>query len=537
MPDIRPIPWSDLRLGGELGRRCQLSFQRLEDYTPAFTLTGNPGWPADREGRAVLGQVLIGRAVQRVSSQTTLLLAGMPGGVLGVPLDPAAIDEQQVAGHSWLLRGLCEHHAWLGQAEVLARIRRIVDELFLPLRGRFVGYPIDPARRGPQGGGPAGEHLGGTLDGWRLSSDIGCAFIALDGLTHAYEIDPRPALAALIEEAIARFRELDPVAVGNQTHATLTCMRALLRWHRLLGRPELLAHVQRLFDIYLGTASTEQHHNWNWFGRPQWTEPCAVVDAFEVAIGLWRATGEAARLAQAQEILFTGLARQRHNGGYGCDICTGALNQTAVASFKNIYEGHWCCTMRGAEGLARAAEHSWCVDGSRVLLPWQGDSTATLHLPSGTWTVRQESRYPEDGVSRFTVVAAPAGGTLELALYAAPWIERNRASGVEAWDGDWAIVRLPARVGATLTVELPIGLRRQPALGGMHASHVSFRHGPLLLGVLGAARPAAALGQPTRLDGARYRAADGSVLAPLGEATWLPEAECRVDQREALFAV
>jgi hypothetical protein len=537
MSDIRPIAWEDLTLGGDLGRRSQLSFQRLEDYTPAFALPGNVGWPADKEGRAVLGQVLIGRTVHSASTQTALLLAGMPIGVLGPTLDLAAIDEQQISGHSWLLRGLCEHYTWRHQAEVLTRIRRIVDDLFLPLSGRFAGYPIDPVQRGPQGGGPTGEHLGGTLDGWRLSSDIGCAFIGLDGLTHAYELDPRPAVARLIEEIIARFRELDPVAVGNQTHATLTCLRALLRWHRLFGRPELLAHVQRLFDTYLDIASTEQHQNWNWFGRPQWTEPCAVVDAFEIAVGLWRATNDSSRLAAAQEILFTGLARQRHNGGYGCDICTGALGQTAVAIFQDIYESHWCCTMRGAEGWARAAEHSWCLDGARVRLPWQSDSTAVLRLSGGTWTVRQSSRHPEDGTSVFTVVDAPADGRLELLLYVAPWVDRSRVTGVTSWDGDWAVVHLPAQKGAPVIVELPFGLRRQPALGDLRGTHVSFRHGPLLLGVAGQARPVATLGHPVRMDGVRYRAADGSVLAPVSEATWLSEVECRTDVREVLFAI
>ena len=537
MTAITTTPWNRVTLRGQLGRRCRLSFQRLEDYTPAFTLIGNAGWPGDREGRAVLGQVVIGQAVHQVSTQTELLLAGMPLGVLGPTPDPVVADEQQIAGHGWLLRGLCEYYAWKPQTEVLERIRRIVDELFLPLRGRFARYPIDAVQRGAHGGGPAGELVGEIINGWKLSSDIGCAFIGLDGLAHAYVVDPRPEVASLIEEAITRFVELNPVAVGNQTHATLTCMRALLRWHGEHGRPELVEHVRQLFDIYVRTASTEHHHNWNWFGRPEWTEPCAVVDAFEVALGLWRATGDTASLSTAQEILFTGLARQRHNGGYGCDVCTGALGQTAVAVLPNVYEGHWCCTMRGAEGWARAAEHSWCLRGNRVRIPWQSDSTITLQLPNAAWTIDQASQYPEDGQSIFTVRAAPiAGEALELAVYVAPWVNRSSVTGVVAWDGDWAIIRLPAQVGAAITFNAPITLRQQPAHGEMHSTHVSFRHGPLLLGIHGQARGVTVLGQPLKRDGAHYRAADGSILAPVGEATWLSEVEYRADVRETLFA-
>jgi hypothetical protein len=535
---IHPTRWEDLELRGELGRRARLSFQRLEDYTPAFTMGGNKGWPGDREGRAILGQVLIGQTVRRESAQTEALLAGLPQGILGPPLDLETINEQQLAGHGWMLRGLCEHQARSGRDDVRRRVRGIVDELFLPLRGRLRSYPIDPRRRGPPDGAPAGHLARGVVQGWRLSSDVGAVFIALDGLSHAWETDPRPELEELIEEAIARFSETDPVALGGQTHATLTALRALLRWHRLRGRPALLGRVRALFDTYRREAYTEQHHNWNWFGRPKWTEPCAVVDSFQVATGLWRATGDARYLPIAQEILFTGLARQNHAGGYGCDICTGALGQTAVKVFKDVYDCHWCCTMRGAEGWARAAEWCWCVDGDLARLPWPSDSTAVVRLPGATWKVRQESAYPEDGVSVFTVEAAPpAGAKLDLALYAAPWVDRARASGVASWDGDWAVARLPARAGARVRVDLPFGLRRQPALSGMGGTHVSFRHGPLLLGVEGGSRPAAALGEPEPLGGGRYRAADGSTLEPLGEGTWRPEAECRRYEREVLFAV
>lgn len=536
MHDTCPIALEDLELRGELARRSLLSFQRLEQYTPAYTLPGNANWPADREGRAVLAQVLIGRTVHRLSSQTDELLAGLPKGVIGPALDLTAIDEQQIAGHSWLLRGLCEHYSWLHRSEVLQRIRRIVDDLYLPLVGRYATYPIDPARRQPQGGGLAGEHLGGILDGWRLSSDIGAAFIALDGLTHAYEIDPRPELAVLIEEIVARFGELDPVAVGNQTHATLTCLRGLLRWNRLHQSPALVSRVQSLFASYLAIASTEHHQNWNWYGRPSWTEPCAVVDSLEVAVGLWRTTGCSGMLAVAQEILFTGLARQRHNGGYGCDICTGAEGQTSVKPHAIGYEAPWCCTMRGAEGLARAAESSWCTNGVRVLLPWQGDSTATLRVGSGTWIVQQASTYPLDGRSRFTVLSAPNDGRLELALYAAPWIDRGQVVGIDSWDGDWGICTLPARVGYALDVDLPLGLRQQPAVGSMRGTHSSLRHGPLLLGLVGRARTMAELGRPAPIGPGRYRVADGDVLAPLGDATWLPEAECKQMEFRALFA-
>lgn len=36
-------------------------------------------------------------------------------------------------------------------------------------------------------GDVSGESLG-TINGWVLSSDVGCAFMSIDGLSHAYEV-------------------------------------------------------------------------------------------------------------------------------------------------------------------------------------------------------------------------------------------------------------------------------------------------------------------------------------------------------------
>ncbi len=49
----------------------------MEDYTPDFALCGNKGWPGDREGRAILGQVLLSQTLHRTSGQTEALLGGL----------------------------------------------------------------------------------------------------------------------------------------------------------------------------------------------------------------------------------------------------------------------------------------------------------------------------------------------------------------------------------------------------------------------------------------------------------------------------
>ncbi|MFN4873916.1 MAG: hypothetical protein ACK5JP_08910, partial [Akkermansiaceae bacterium] len=61
-------PWpvavelADVRMTGELSKRLMASFDRLEkkDYSPpALFDSPNAGWPGDKEGRTLLGLVLL----------------------------------------------------------------------------------------------------------------------------------------------------------------------------------------------------------------------------------------------------------------------------------------------------------------------------------------------------------------------------------------------------------------------------------------------------------------------------------------------
>ncbi len=107
-------------------------------------------------------------------------------------------------------------------------IDKVVRNLALPTRGQHATYPIDPATPALTLAAPRGRSLR-HVGNWKLSSDIGCDFIFLDGVTHAYQVRGGADLKALIDEMITRFLEVDVVAIKAQTHATLTALRALLR--------------------------------------------------------------------------------------------------------------------------------------------------------------------------------------------------------------------------------------------------------------------------------------------------------------------
>ena len=356
-----PESFDPIEVAGDLAQRASQNYDRLEsdiDQPPLVFESGSVGVSAgDWEGRTVLGLTLLSRSTHREARYLDEILRLYPAkmngqGNIGLPLDPEAVDEQQLSGHGWVLRGLCEYYEWKRDERVLEMIDKIVRNLALPTRGQHSTYPIDPAIRFVKGG-VAGEivaHLGN----WKLSSDNGCDFIFLDGITHAYQVRGGADLKALIDEMIARFLEMDVVAMKAQTHATLTGMRAPLRQYENSGDPRLLAAVEKRYKLYRSRAMTETYANFNWFERPEWSECCAIIDSFMIAVQLWRHTGDLAYLEDAHLIYFNGMGRgQRNNGGYGVDTCAGAHDPYVEVK---IYEAPFCCTMRGGEGNARAIE-------------------------------------------------------------------------------------------------------------------------------------------------------------------------------------
>jgi hypothetical protein len=275
----------------------------------------SPDWPGDFVGREILALTLLSQ--NRGSEPPVLdeLLRYVEShlnarGYLG-PVLPAGIqNEQYLSGHSWLLRGLCEHYRWKHDALSLRLLKSIIDGLVLPARGAYARYPIDPSQR-VHHGEMAGQIKGEAIDGWQLSSDIGCAFIALDGVTQAAGIDPSPQLDSMIQEMIARFAQTDLVKVQAQTHATLSATRGILRYYADHHDPKYLELARRTAELYFSNATTEHFANYNWFGRPEWTEGCAVVDSLMVCMQLYEATWQPIYLKRAQMIYLCRAAQRR----------------------------------------------------------------------------------------------------------------------------------------------------------------------------------------------------------------------------------
>lgn len=346
----------------ELASRIERNYRRLADgdyyqienvFAPATY-----SWQGDKEGRALLAFV----SHYKISGQKIpcmeQMLAQMKDRVneLGFfgPVYHEEIHEQQLSGHSWLLRGLCEHYEAFGDAFSLEAVDKITRNLYLNRRGRFASYPVHREKK--EEGGVSGSSAT-VIDGWILSTDIGCAFMSIDGLSHAYCITGNEAIKDLTDEMIRVYLAIDKVALRAQTHCTLTAARGMLRMYGKTKDEAYLDGAKAIWELYVhGGGMTQSYQNLNWWGRPEtWTEPCAIVDSLMLSGELYRLTGEEGYRRLAARVWHNGLATsQRDNGGAGTDTVVAEGGQEILRA--KMYEAYFCCTMRLAEGLWYAKE-------------------------------------------------------------------------------------------------------------------------------------------------------------------------------------
>ena len=354
--------------GRELDERIRLNFHRLADDPyygiPAVFSSSTYDWQGDKEGRALLAFVCHYKMSGEKIPCMEELLSQMPertngrlyfGPVMKQASDGRIVSEQQLSGHSWLLRGLCEHYEAFGDAFSLAALKGITEHLYLPTAGAYASYPI--SREHVERGGVSGTETG-TVGAWRLSSDIGCAFMSIDGLSHVFSVTRDARVRALVDEMITVYSAIDKRALRAQTHCTLTAARGMMRMFDVTGERHYLEDAAAIYELYVhGGGMTATYQNLNWWGRPNtWTEPCAIVDSLMLALALYKATGEAAYRTMAARIYHNGLATaQRANGGAGTDsiVCADGADTLFVKSF----EAPFCCTMRLAEGLYTIREN------------------------------------------------------------------------------------------------------------------------------------------------------------------------------------
>ncbi|HEX9974666.1 MAG TPA: beta-L-arabinofuranosidase domain-containing protein, partial [bacterium] len=371
---IKHIDLAAIQIDGDLALRANQNFNRLEEqkYQPDHVFQPkNTPWPGDTEGRTILALALLAQATHRDPKYLQEIISRIPQhtnglGYFGEVLPGGIVNEHQLAGNNWVLRGLIEFYHWTNDKKAFQMARKIVENYVIPTRGKFRKYPTEPELR--DGGVEAGSIISGVFNNWQLSTDVCAFFIFLDCATHAYQIFPSGELKQVIEEIIETIAGIDFLKIKAQTHSTLSGVRGIIRYYEISQNKAMLHLAEQIYHLYRSEAITETYANFNWFQRPEWTEPCAMIDSFIVAVWLWNHTHNPRYLEDAHHIYFNAIAHgQRSNGGFGCDTCAGAIDP--FLKFSN-YEAHWCCTMRGGEFFARIIESIYFIEGEKIVFPF-----------------------------------------------------------------------------------------------------------------------------------------------------------------------
>lgn len=361
---------------GELKARIERSRERLrgEEYAVPKVFEFVRGWPGDWQGRTLLALCehyeASNRTDARVLRQIDAIIYALPEntnryGYFGEEFDGVTANEQQISGNSWFIRGLCDYFRITGCKDTLKRLNTIAEKFLIPLKPFYEKYPIIEREEGGVDGHIVGNK---NADGWLLSSDVGCAFIMLDGITDLYDITGNENVRDAIDVMINRFLSFDVAAVKFQTHATLSASRGIMRMFKLTNNNRYLAAAEKMFKIYAREGTTVNYANFNWFRKPlTWTEPCAFIDSLILAVELYKATGNYFYAQFANRVYFNAFrTAQRRNGGAGCETCLGEQNNELKVS---KYEAMFCCTMRMANGLNYLRANSFAkINGINMAL-------------------------------------------------------------------------------------------------------------------------------------------------------------------------
>ncbi len=521
---IQTIDFEDITPGGGLlPKRARYTLDMYKAYTPRHVLTLNystepsdKAFPGDTIGRYILSTTLLSRALHEPEPQTLKdVMAALPGmlnaeGYLGWVLPKDRADETGLSNVMWS-NGLTEYCLWKKDDAALKMDRNIFAQSIQPI-GEAYEYYYSP------------EKSDGKFKWVHCTGDTAQAYGIIDPATRGYALFPSPVLKQEINELIRLYRKIDPVAIHAQTHAVLFTTRGILRWCEIETSTECLDFAESLYGHYRQLAMTENYENYNWFGRPDWTEGCAIVDSFTVAMRLWRLTGKTEYLKDAQLILFNGLLANQKDGDFGTNNCVGPNNEIFLKPGK---AAPWCCSVWGGKGLARALQYSYfrLENGVAVTIP--GNSTVMVRLPDGPLTIEQTTGYPHEGGVHFKVLASESGKKRMLALFAPSWINRDSiAVAVNGQHGEYPIVDDFIQIdrvmkpGDVIEVQFKhisgvAPLLRPERTPGFHR----YMHGPLVLGADTVDEKKAPLDARIEALGAACYRVDGVALAPLCDLT------------------
>ncbi len=325
----------------------------------------NSSWPGDWDGRCILALTSLYFSLngypeeqKSIRQQLDEIMVHLKDhvnseGYFGEILNGNYVNEQQISGNSWYLRGLIEYYQITKDETFLVLIKKFVNNFIYKISKFYLNYPL----MNRELGGVDGHIEGRITNGWLTSSDVGCAFIMLDAMSEAYYLLRDEKLGKIVADTIEVFIDIDFVHLECQTHATLSCTRGILTYYRTTKEDKYLFYAKEIFDKYIALGMTKDYSNINWFNRPNtWTEPCCIVDSLILSGQFYEITKDIKYLRLLNRIYLNSFRMaQRSNGGAGCNTCLSEENNEVHGY---LYEAFFCCTMRFAEGLRFVKKYS-----------------------------------------------------------------------------------------------------------------------------------------------------------------------------------
>ena len=488
--DVQVIEFEDIVPGpGLLQKRARYTYDLYRSYTPQHVLSLNysnepsdHAFPGDTIGRFIMSATLLSRALHQPEPDNLKeVMATLPSmlnaeGYLGWVLPKDRADETGLANYMWS-NGLTEYYLWTKSETALNMNRTLFREIILPVKDAYYYY-YSPERND------------GKIQWVHCTGDVAQAFGIIDPATRGYPLFPSGELKSEIDELIRLYAKLDHAKVKAQVHATLYATRGILRWYEIQHDPAHLQLAEGLYRKYRDEAMTENYENFNWFGRPEWTEGCAIVDSLTVAFKLWQLTGKNEYLEDAQLILFNALLANQKGGDFGTNNCVGP-NDEVFLKDGALPIAPFCCSVWGGKGFARTMQYGQFLTDNGVVITVVGNNTITARLPGGSLTIQQTSAYPYEGGVRFEVLESESQTERELLVFLPSWVVRdsiavtvNGQDTVPCLADSFLVLKRTMTTGDRIDIEFeqsfrcaaPLYPHRKP---GFHR----YFYGALLLGV------------------------------------------------------
>ena len=216
---------------------------------------------------------------------------------------------------------------------------------------------------------------------------------------------------------------------------------------------------------------------------PSTTETCNTYNMLKLTRHLfaWEPRAEYADYYE-RALLNHILASQNPADGMTCYYVP--LRPGSRKTYCDSHNSFWCCTGTGIENHAKYGDSIYFHDGADTLYVNLFIASELTH-PTRGYSVRQETRFPEEDTTRLTLrTSQPGPGTLKLRYPA--WARsgviltvNGERQTVDVQPGSYLTMRREWRDGDRVEAKFPFSLRTEGFRDNPH--RFAFLHGPVVL--------------------------------------------------------